>query len=74
MVAGGDPTVGAGRGRRQRETQQGRIQGAAISSSRPIPSQGIDRRPSSFANKGTVLLYTRMGKKVHRDALATSDN
>lgn len=63
MVAGGDSTVGAGCGRRQRETQQGGIQGAAaISTSREIPTQGIDRSPFSFAscNKRAVMLYTHM--------------
>lgn len=49
MVARGDATVGAGRARRQRETQQGGIQGAAVSGSRPIPSQGMDRPASPIA-------------------------
>lgn len=76
MVADGDPTVGAGPGRRQRENQQGRFQAVAVSSSRTIPSQGIDCCPSSFAarNKGTILLYTCMEKKEHWDILTTSDN
>lgn len=63
MVAGGDSTVGAGCGRRQRETQQGGIQGAAaISPSREIPAQGIDCSPFSFAacNKRAVMFYTHM--------------
>lgn len=43
MVAGGNSTVGACCARRQRETQQGGIQVAALSTSCEIPTQGIDR-------------------------------
>lgn len=62
MVVDGDFTVGARCARRRRETQQGGIQVAALSTSREIPTQGIDRRLFSFAvrNKREYVLLPSM--------------
>lgn len=62
MVVGGNLTVGARHARRRREAQQGGIQVAALSTSREIPTQGIDRRLFSFAvgNKRDSVLLPSM--------------
>lgn len=62
MVVGGNSTVGACRAWHRWETQQGGIQVAALSTSREIPTQGIDRRLFSFAirNKRHYVLLPSM--------------
>lgn len=62
MVVGGNSTVGSRCARHRREAQQGGIQVAALSTSREIPTQGIDRRLFSFAvrNKRDYVLLPSM--------------
>lgn len=48
-MVGGGAAGGAGGARRRWETQQGGLRVAALSTSREVPTQGIDRRLLSFA-------------------------
>lgn len=75
MVVGGNFTVGARCAQRRRETQQGRIWVAALSTSREIPTQGIDRRLFSFAlsNKRT-LCFCQVWNLLQWHFLLASDD